>query len=79
VTSYWATIEYLDNQGAAIVELTDAVTGQWAGTGRIETRSGGRADLYEAGYRGASLSAQSKDGRLDRFTEYRLRENEDDR
>jgi hypothetical protein len=54
--------------GAAIIELTDE-HGRWAGIGRIETRRGDRATLYAEGYRQASLSAQSKGGRLDRFTE----------
>ena len=67
-TYFTATIEYLHGQSAAIVCLTDGFGG-WAGAGRIEVRSGLRSDLYEAGYRMASLSAMSKGGRLETYKE----------
>lgn len=65
---FWATIEFLNGQRAAIIELTDISTGEWAGAGRIEVRSGRRDDLYEEGYRQAAVSAHSKGGRLERFS-----------
>lgn len=66
LTDYSATIEYLGN-GAAIVAIFDS-RGEWVGAGRVEVRSRLRSDLYEAGYRHASLSAMSKGGRLGRFS-----------
>jgi len=65
--TYSATIEFLAGQSAAIVALTDP-SGEWAGAGRIEVRSGRKVDLYEEGYRYASISAQSKGGRLGRYS-----------
>lgn len=64
---YWATIEYLKGQNAAIVALFDS-KGEWSGAGRIECRAGKPA-LYEAGYILASRSAAAKGGTLDRYSE----------
>jgi hypothetical protein len=64
--NFWATIEYL-NGHEAIITLTDS-TGQWAGSGLIQCRMGGKQALYELGYIRASQSARSKGGQLDRFT-----------
>jgi hypothetical protein len=66
VTKFHGTIEFLSGQSAAIVELTTE-TGEWAGSGRVEVSSGRRADLYEAGYNTAALSARAKGGRLEQF------------
>lgn len=66
---FWATIEFLPGQGAAIIELHSTV-GKWAGGGRVECRSGERSDLYEIGYKEASMRASAKGGMLDRFSEY---------
>lgn len=63
---FWATVEYLPEQNAAIVDLTDEA-GDWFGTGRVEIRSNDRTALYEEAYRHASLTAQSKGGYLARF------------
>jgi hypothetical protein len=62
---FYATIEFLSGQSAAILTLTDQA-GEWAGSGRIEGRD--RASIYERAYTHASLSAQSKGGRLERFS-----------
>jgi hypothetical protein len=64
---YSATIEYLPGQRAAIVALTDGL-GEWAGAHRVEVRSGLKSDLYEAGYKCASVEATMKGGTLDRFS-----------
>lgn len=64
---FYATIEFLSGQSAAILTLTNQA-GEWAGSGRIEVRSGLRSDLYEAAYRQASFNAESKGGRLERFS-----------
>lgn len=61
-----ATIEIVNNH-QAIVALSDS-SGEWAGAFRVEIRSGRSFDLYEEGYRLASLSAQSKGGRLGRYS-----------
>lgn len=63
---FYATVEVLSGQRAAILTLTDQA-GEWAGSGRIEVRSGLRFDLYEEAYRQASVNALSKGGRLERF------------
>lgn len=62
---FYATIEFLGGQSAAILTLTDA-SGDWAGSGRVEGRT--RSDIYERAYTLASLNAQSKGGRLERFS-----------
>lgn len=64
---FYATVEFLSGQGAAILALTDEA-GEWAGAGRIEVRSGLQSDLYEEAYRQASIRAQSHGGRLERFS-----------
>jgi len=64
---FYGTIEFLSGQRAAILTLTNEA-GEWAGSGRIEVRSGLRSDLYEEAYRQASFNAQSKGGRLERFS-----------
>ncbi len=68
---FYGTVEFLSGQRAAILTLTDHA-GEWAGSGRIDLRpsfSGGvRAALYEEAYRQASFNAQSKGGRLERFS-----------
>lgn len=64
---YSATVAYLPGQPAAIVTLFDH-RGEWSGAGRIEVRSGSRADLYEAGYRAASARALAHGGTLDRYS-----------
>lgn len=63
---FYAVIEFLPGQRAGILTLTDQ-SGEWAGSGRIEGRN--RSDIYERAYQLASLSAQSKGGRLERFTQ----------
>lgn len=65
--NFSATIEYVSST-RALVALFDA-SGEWAGAGRIDVRAGGRANLYEAGYKDACARAVIKGGRLDRFTE----------
>lgn len=67
MVKFFATVEFLSGQRAAILTLTTEA-GEWAGSGRIETRSGLYSDLYEEAYRQASLNAQSKGGRLERFS-----------
>ncbi len=67
MTNFTATIEFLSDR--AIVSLTNDETGEWSGAGRIETRSCLRADLYEAGYRYASITASAKGGRLNAYRE----------
>ena len=62
---FFATIEFLSDQSAAILTLTDH-TGEWAGSGRVEGRD--RSTIYERAYTLASLNAQSKGGRLERFS-----------
>lgn len=64
---FYGTIEFLSGQKAAILTLTNEA-GEWAGSGRIEVRSGLKSDLYEEAYRQASLNAHSKGGRLERFS-----------
>ncbi len=64
---FYATVEFLNGQRAAYIELSNQA-GEWAGSARIEVRSGLRADLYEEAYRQASFNAQSKGGRLERFS-----------
>jgi len=69
---FWATIEFLPGQRAAIIELTTTL-GEWAGGGRIEVRpinGDVRGALIEAGYVHASASAAAKGGVLDRFSEF---------
>lgn len=68
---FYATIEYLMAQSAAIVELTDS-RGNWSGGCRIEVRpinGDVKGALYEAGYIAASAKASAKGGVLDRFAE----------
>jgi hypothetical protein len=62
---FFATVEFLSGQSAAILTLTDQ-TGEWAGSGRVEGRT--RSDIYERAYTLASFNAQSKGGRLERFS-----------
>lgn len=64
---FYATVEFLSGQRAAILTLTNEA-GEWSGSGRIEVRSGLQFDLYEEAYRQASLRAQSHGGRLERFS-----------
>jgi hypothetical protein len=64
---FYATIEFLRGQRAAILTLTTQA-GEWSGSGRIEVRSGLQSDLYEEAYKQASLNAQFKGGRLERFS-----------
>jgi len=64
---FYGTVEFLSGQKAAILTLTDH-TGEWAGSGRIEVRSGLRSDLYEEAYKQASINATWKGGRLERFS-----------
>lgn len=69
MTNYWATYEILSNR-RAIIALFDASNGgEWSGAGRVEIRNPDREALIEECYRQASLSAQGKGGRLDRFSE----------
>ena len=63
--TFSATIEFLGH-GRAIVAITDR-NGEWAGAHRLDVRSGLRSDLYEAGYRSASVSAIAHGGRLESF------------
>jgi hypothetical protein len=62
---FFATIEFLSGQRAAILTLTNEA-GEWAGSGRVEGRD--KSNIYERAYGLASLSAQSKGGRLERFS-----------
>lgn len=62
---FYATIEFLSGQRAAILTLTNQA-GEWAGSGRVEGRD--HSNIYERAYTLASLSAQSKGGRLERFS-----------
>ena len=62
---FFATLEFIPGQRAAILELTNQA-GEWAGCGRVEGRD--RSDIYERAYTLASLNAQSKGGRLERFS-----------
>ena len=71
---FFATIEFLLSQRAAIIALTDS-TGEFAGAGRIdlrprafETHEAFKARLYETGYTYASRVAIGKGGRLERFS-----------
>jgi len=66
MNKFYATLEFIAGQSAAIVELTDQ-HGEWSGGGRIEGRS--KAIICEKAYIHASLSAQSKGGRLERFSQ----------
>lgn len=66
MTNITATIEYV-RHGEAVVTLSDT-RGEYGCT-LVQCRSGARGDLYEAGYRLASLDATSRGGRLDAFTE----------
>uniref|UniRef100_A0A6H1Z957 Uncharacterized protein n=1 Tax=viral metagenome TaxID=1070528 RepID=A0A6H1Z957_9ZZZZ len=70
--NYSATIEYLSDQPAAIITLFDG-SGEWSGGGRIDLPRCPahllKSSLYEQGYISASLSAKSKGGRLDRYSE----------
>lgn len=61
-----ATIEFLSGQNAAIVTLHDHL-GEWAGSGRVECRSGRKSDLYEIGYTAACRNAYAKDGRVETY------------
>ena len=61
-----ATIEFFS--GKAIVTLYDA-DGEWSGGGLVEVKTRAKRDLYEAGYKVASLNASSKGGRLETFRE----------
>ena len=63
---FFATIEYLAGQPAAIVALTDRA-GELICAGRIEVRSGRRDDLYELGYVRASQAAATHGGRLETY------------
>lgn len=72
-TRFYGTIEFLLDQRAAIVALTDS-TGEWAGAGRIdlrpiafETTEALQARLYEVGYTYASRAATHKGGRLETY------------
>ena len=72
---FYATIEFLLSQRAAIIALTDSA-GEFAGAGRIdlrhrafETSEALEARLYEAGYTYASRVATGKGGRLERFSD----------
>lgn len=64
------TIEYINGQKAAIIELTTN-DGEWSGGGRIELPHAPaehlKAWLYEEGYRQLSLNAKAKGGRLETY------------
>jgi len=62
---FFATVEFLSGQQAAILTLTDAA-GNWNGSGRVEGHD--RDHIYERAYTQASLAAQSKGGSLERLT-----------
>lgn len=72
-----ATIEFLSGQKAAILTLTDS-TGEWAGSGRIETSCGSicghsvKESLYDLGYTYACRSASAKGGRVETYREVSL-------
>lgn len=60
-----AVVEFLADQKAAILTLTDW-TGEWAGSSRVEGRT--RSEVYERAYSLAAFNAESKGGRLERFS-----------
>jgi hypothetical protein len=62
---FFATIEFLSGQKAAILTLTNEA-GKWAGSGRVEGCD--HSNIEERAYVLASLTAQSKGGRLERFS-----------
>lgn len=65
---FYATLQYLAGQpNAGVVEMRDG-HGQWAGVFRVDVRQGGRAAVYEEGYRLAAMSASFKNGRLELFS-----------
>lgn len=66
MTNFNGTIEFIPGQQAAIVELTTS-TGEWAGGGRIDLKSGSKADLYEEGHKELSRRAAHKGGRLETY------------
>lgn len=59
MVKFFATLEFLSGQRAAILTLTDQ-SGAWAGSGRVEGRD--RSNIYERAYTLASLNAESKGG-----------------
>ena len=61
---FYGTVEFLSSR-RAVLALTDQA-GEWAGSGRVEGRD--RSDIYERAYTLASFNAQSKGGRLERFS-----------
>lgn len=62
---FYGVVEYISST-EALVTLRDAA-GEWAGTGRVCCRRGGRSALYEEAYKVASQSASAKGGRLETF------------
>jgi hypothetical protein len=73
---FHGTVEFLLDQRAAIVSLTDGF-GEWAGGGRVDVRHVAfetteelRSRLYEAGYLRASQGAMSHGGRLETYRVY---------
>lgn len=65
MTAAWATIEFI-RHGEAVIDVT-ATDGRWLGGGLIQVRSGRREDLYEEGYKHASVRASAHGLTLDRF------------
>jgi hypothetical protein len=66
MTKFNGTIEYISGQRAAIIELVN-INGEWSGGGRIDLKSGSKADLYEEGYRQLSINAAGKGGTLETY------------
>lgn len=64
---FYGELEFLSGQKAGLLTLTNE-HGEWSGSGRIEARSGRRADIYEEAYRQANLNATAKGGHLERFS-----------
>ena len=62
----WATIEII-RTGEAIVDVT-TTDGRWLGGGLITVRSGNKDDLYEEGYKHASVRASAHGLTLDRYS-----------
>lgn len=74
MSDFWATIEFLPGNQAAIVTLFDS-KGEWSGASRIETKCrrslcnhNPKDSLYEQGYDHASRTATWKGGRLARYS-----------
>lgn len=64
-TGFYATLEHIRSD-EAIVTLFDA-DGEWSGAGLVQVKSCSKSDIYEEGYRMASVSARAKGGRIETY------------